>query len=49
MDSRYLKVVIPENSGSVGRETVEKLKGYAFVQGVILEVVEYETSERYSR
>lgn len=48
VDSRYLKVVIPKNSGSIGRETVENLKGYAFVQGVILEIDEYETSEKYS-
>lgn len=48
VDSRHLKVIIPENSGQIGKETVEKLKGYAFVQGVILEICEYETSERYS-
>ena len=48
VDSRYLKVVIPKNSGQIGKETVENLKGYAFIQGVILEVEEYETSERYS-
>ena len=47
VDSRHLKVIIPENSGQIGRETVENLKGYAFVQGVILEICEYETSERY--
>ena len=48
VDSRHLKVIIPENSGPIGKETVEKLKGYAFVQGIILEICEYETSERYS-
>ena len=48
VDSRHLKVIIPENSGQIGREAVENLKGYAFVQGVILEICEYETSERYS-
>ena len=48
VDSRHLKVIIPENSGQIGKETVENLKGYAFVQGVILEICEYETSERYS-
>lgn len=47
VDSRHLKVIIPKNSGQIGRETVENLKGYAFVQGVILEICEYETSERY--
>ena len=47
VDSRHLKVIIPENSGQIGRETVENLQGYAFVQGVILEICEYETSERY--
>ena len=30
-----------------GREAVEELKGYAFVQGVILDICEYGTSERY--
>ena len=48
VDSRHLKVIIPKNSGQIGKETVENLKGYAFVQGVILEICEYETSERYS-
>ena len=48
VDSRHLKVIIPENSGPIGKETVEKLKGYAFVQGVILDVSEYGTSERYT-
>ena len=47
VDSRHLKVIIPENSGQIGKETIEKLKGYAFVQGVILEISEYGTSERY--
>lgn len=48
VDSRHLKVIIPENSGQIGREAVENLKGYAFVQGVILDICEYETSERYT-
>ena len=48
VDSRHLKVIIPENSGPIGKETVEKLKGYAFVQGVILDISEYGTSERYN-
>ena len=47
VDSRHLTVIIPENSGGVGREAVEDLKGYAFVHGVILEIVEYGNSERY--
>jgi hypothetical protein len=48
VDSRHLKVIIPENSGPIGKETIESLKGYAFVQGVILDISEYGTSERYS-
>ena len=48
VDSRHLKVIIPKNSGQIGKETVENLKGYAFVQGVILDICEYETSERYT-
>ncbi|MCR4730752.1 MAG: hypothetical protein K5881_07485 [Saccharofermentans sp.] len=48
VDSRHLKVIIPENSGPIGKETIENLKGYAFVQGVILDISEYGTSERYS-
>ncbi len=47
VDSRHLTVIIPENSGSAGREAVEELKGYAFVHGVILDICEYGTSERY--
>ena len=47
VDSRHLTVIIPENSGGAGREAVEDLKGYAFVHGVILEIVEYGNSERY--
>ncbi|MBR4556672.1 MAG: hypothetical protein IKO15_04235 [Clostridiales bacterium] len=47
IDSRYLKIVIPENSGVLSKEKVDELKGYAFVQGVILEVDEYGTSEKY--
>ena len=48
ISSRHLTVIIPENSGSAGREAVEELKGYAFVKGVILDVCEYGTSDRYS-
>ena len=47
VDSRHLTVVIPENSGQAGREAVEELKGYAFVHGVILDICEYGTSEKY--
>ena len=47
VDSRHLTVIIPENSGQAGREAVEDLKGYAFVQGVILDICEYGTSEKY--
>ena len=48
VDSRHLTVIIPENSGEAGREAVEELKGYAFVHGVILDICEYGTSERYT-
>ena len=47
VDSRHLTVIIPENSGEAGREAVEELKGYAFVHGVILDICEYGTSEKY--
>ena len=47
VDSRHLTVIIPENSGPAGREAVEELKGYAFVHGVILDLCEYGTSEKY--
>ena len=47
IDSRYLKVVIPENSGEIGKTAVEDLKGYAFVHGVVLVVEENGVSERY--
>jgi len=47
VDSRHLTVIIPENSGPAGREAVEDLKGYAFVQGVILDIYECGTSEKY--
>ena len=47
ISSRYLTVVIPTNSGSVGKEAVEALKGYAFAHGVILDVREYDASEKY--
>ena len=47
VDSRHLTVIIPENSDKAGREAVEELKGYAFVHGVILDICEYGTSERY--
>ena len=48
IDSRYLKVVIPSNSGEIGKETIENLKGYAFVNGVILEISECGESEKYT-
>lgn len=48
IDSRHLTVIIPENTGELARETVEELKGFAFVHGVILEICEYGTSERQS-
>lgn len=48
IESRHLTVVIPENSGPLAKEYVEGLKGYAFIQGVILEISEYGTSARYS-
>lgn len=48
IDSRHLTVIIPENSGQIGKEAIEELKGYAFVKGVILDICEYGTSERYS-
>ena len=47
IDSRHLTIVIPENSGVISKEALDELKGYAFVQGVILEVSEYGTSEKY--
>lgn len=47
IDSRHLTVIIPENSGVIAKETVDELKGYALVNGVILEICEYGTSERY--
>ena len=48
IDSRHLTVIIPENSGQIGKETIEELKGYAFIRGVILEIIEYGTSDKYS-
>ena len=48
INSRYLTVIIPENSGEAGRAAIEELKGYALIHGVILNVSEYGTSERYS-
>ena len=48
ISSRYLTVVIPENSGEIGKQTVEDLKGYALTHGVILNISEYGTSERYA-
>ena len=47
INSRYLNVVIPENSGEIGRAAVEDLKGYALVHGVVLVVNENGVSERY--
>ena len=46
--SRHLTVVIPENSGEAGKAAVEELKGYALIHGVILNISECETSEKYS-
>ena len=48
IDSRYLTIVIPENSGVIAKECLEELKGYALIHGVILEISEYGTSGRYS-
>ncbi len=48
VDSRYLNIVIPENSGQIGKETIEEMKGYALIHGVILVITECDTSERYS-
>ena len=48
IDSRHLTVIIPENSGPVGKETIEELKGYALVHGVILDICESGNSSRYS-
>ena len=45
--SRYLKIVIPENSSELSKEKIDELKGYALVQGVILDISEYGTSEKY--
>ena len=47
IDSRYLTVIIPENSGEIGKAVIDELKGYAFVKGVILDVKECETSNKY--
>jgi len=47
IDSRHLTVIIPENSGAAGKETVQELKGYAFIHGVILEICENGTSTKY--
>ncbi len=48
VDSRHLTVIIPENSGGIGREAVEEMKGYALIHGVILDIAEYDVSEKYS-
>ena len=48
IDSRYLTVIIPENSGEIGKSAIEELKGYAFIKGVILDIKECETSNKYS-
>ena len=48
IDSRYLTVIIPENSGEIGKAAIEQLKGYAFIKGVILDIKECETSNKYS-
>ena len=47
VDARYLKVVIPENSGEAGKAAVEDLKGYALVHGVVLVIEEYADSNKY--
>lgn len=47
VDARYLKVVIPENSGEAGRAAVEDLKGYALIHGVVLVIEEYANSNKY--
>ena len=48
VDSRHLSVIIPENSSQISKEALEELKGYAFVQGVILDISEYGKSDRYT-
>ena len=48
VDSRHISVIIPENSSPVSKEALEELKGYAFVQGVILDISEYGSSDRYT-
>ena len=48
VDARYLKVVIPENSGEAGKAAVEDLKGYALIHGVVLVIEEYANSNKYS-
>ena len=48
VDARYLKVVIPENSGEAGKAAIEDLKGYALVHGVVLVIEEYANSTKYS-
>lgn len=48
INSRYLTVIIPENSGEAGKAALEELKGYAFIKGVILDIKECETSNKYS-
>lgn len=48
VDSRHISVIIPENSSPVSKEALEELKGYAFVQGVILDIIEYGSSDRYT-
>ena len=47
VDARYLKVVIPENSGEAGKAAVEDLKGYALIHGVVLVIEEYANSNKY--
>ena len=47
IDSRHLTVIIPENSGGIAKEILDDLKGYALVNGVILEICEYGVSEKY--
>jgi len=47
ISSRHLKVIIPVNSPDISRESLDELKGYAFVQGVVLDVEEYGESIKY--
>jgi len=48
INSRHLKVIIPKNSGAIGKESIEELKGYALIHGVILDIREDSESQKYS-